>query len=48
MGELIIKVMEDKEIDLVKFQESDAYKLALNTVTTQFLYEERVKMRRIL
>lgn len=35
--ELIAKVIEAKEINMAKFQKSNIYKLAHNTVTAQFL-----------
>lgn len=45
---MVVKMAEAKEINVDKFHESDAYKLALNTTTSQFLAKERVKMRQFL
>lgn len=48
VDELKTKVSEVKEVGIIEFKESDAYKLVLNTVVAQFFTKTRLKMMQIL
>lgn len=48
VGELKVKMVEAKKVGIIKFKESNNYKLELNITPAQFFAKESLKMKQLL